>query len=128
MARRSRWSSTSCSRPSSLTSNSTLPRSVLTVAGRSQTLATAWSSPLIAARRTADAATASAAAIANRADTPDRESTAGEARTSRVNRAMTWIRCSGSTAPGSVTEPSPSPQATWASWRIRASSASSETG
>src|SRR5580704_11435332 len=67
IARRSRWSSTSCSLPSSLTSNSTLPRSVLTTAGRSQTLATGCCSPVIAARRTADAATASAAAIANRA-------------------------------------------------------------
>ena len=78
---------------------------------------------VIAARRTAEArARASAAAIANRADTPDRASTAGEARTSRVNLAITWIRCSGSTAPGSW----PS-QAISASWRISASSASSDT-
>src|ERR1017187_4094460 len=101
-ARRSRCSRTSCSRPSSLTSNSTLPRSVLTVDGRSQIRATGCASPVRAARRSAEAATDSAAAIANRADTPDRESTAGDERTSLVNRAMISIRCSGRAAPGAA--------------------------
>ena len=47
-----------------------------TTAGRSPTRATGELSPVIAARRTADAATVSAAAIANRAETPERGSTA----------------------------------------------------
>src|SRR5260370_121142 len=41
------------------------------MAGRSQIRATGCSSPVMAARRTAEAATASAAAIANPAETPD---------------------------------------------------------
>ena len=47
------------------------------------------------ARRSAEAATVSAAAMANRAQTPERGSTAGDSRTARVNRAMTSSRCSG---------------------------------
>ena len=50
------------------------------------------------ARRSAAAATVSAAAIANRAETPDRGSTAGDSRTPRVNRATTSSRCSGTSA------------------------------
>ncbi len=94
MARRSMAPSTSSSRPSSLTSNSTLPRSVLTTAGRSQIRATGGSgpSPASAERRTADAAALSAAAMANRAETPERASTAGDSRTPRVNRAITSTR------------------------------------
>ena len=72
--------------------------------GRSPTRATGTSSaasPSSAVRRTAAAAADSAAAIANRADTPDRPSTAGDSRTRRVNRAMTSIRCSGRSAPAS---------------------------
>ena len=101
MARRSIAASTSSSRPSSLTSNSTLPRSVLTTAGRSHTRATGVSSAssVSADRRTADATVLSAAAMANRAETPERASTAGESRTPRVNRAITSTRCSGSSAP-----------------------------
>ena len=51
--------------------------------------------PVSADRRTADAAAVSAAAIANRAETPERASTAGDSRTSRVNRAITSTRWSG---------------------------------
>ena len=40
-----------------------------------------------------------AAAMANRAETPERASTAGDSRTPRVNRAITSTRCSGSSAP-----------------------------
>ena len=53
------------------------------------------SSPSSPPRRSADAATVSAAAIANRADTPERASTAGDSRTARVNRARTSRTCSG---------------------------------
>ena len=99
IARRSIAPSTSSSRPSSLTSNSTLPRSVLTTAGRSHTRATGVSAaPASADRRTADAAELSAAAMANRAETPERASTAGDSRTPRVNLAITSTRCSGSSA------------------------------
>ena len=100
VARRSIAVSTSSSRPSSLTSNSTLPRSVLTTPGRSHTRATGVSAgePASADRRTADAATLSAAAMANRAETPERASTAGDSRTPRANRAITSTRCSGSSA------------------------------
>jgi len=121
--RRSRCPSTSASLPSSLTSNSTLPRNVVTTAGRSQILATGWSSPLMAARLTAAATTASAAAIANRAETPDRASTAGELRTSLVNLAITSIRCLGRTA--SALSP---PQAISDSCLTTASSSSSDNG
>ena len=76
-----------------------------------------------AERRTAEAAAPSAAAIAKRAETPERESTAGDSRTRRVKRAMTSTRCSGSSAPG--TAPS---QPTTASWRIRPSSSSRVSG
>jgi len=94
IARRSRAPSSSSSRPSSLTSNSTLPRSVLTTGGRSQTRATGVSSvrPASADRRTADAAALSAAAMANLAETPERASTAGDSRTPRVNLAITSTR------------------------------------
>src|SRR6516225_6495380 len=64
VARRSRWVRISSSRPSSLTSNSTLPRSVLTMAGRSQIRATGGSSCCSAA--SADRRTAAAAAAAVR--------------------------------------------------------------
>jgi hypothetical protein len=50
----------------------------------SQIRATASRSLRSPERRSADALTVSAAAIANRADTPERESTAGESRTPRV--------------------------------------------
>ena len=49
-------------------------------------------------RRTADADALSAAAMANRADTPERASTAGDSRTPRVNLAITSTRWSGSSA------------------------------
>ena len=65
-----------------------------------------------AARRTAEAATVSAAATANRAETPERWSTAGDSRTCRVNRAITSTRWSGSAA-----DTASSPQSTSASWR-----------
>ena len=45
-----------------------------------------------------DAAALSAAAMANRADTPERASTAGDSRTPRVNLAITSTRWSGSSA------------------------------
>ncbi len=69
-------------------------------------------------RRTAEAAALSAAAMANRADTPDRASTAGDSRTPLVNRAMTSIRCSGSTASVVMS----------ASCSIRVSSSDSDSG
>ncbi len=79
---------------------------MLTTAGRSQIRATGGSGPdpvstgpASAERRTADAAALSAAAMANRAETPERASTAGESRTPRVNRAITSTRWSGSSAP-----------------------------
>ena len=49
----------------------------------------------MAARRTAEAATVSSPAMANRALTPERWSTWLDSRTSRVNRAMISARCSG---------------------------------
>ena len=55
--------------------------------------------PASADRRTAEAAALSAAAMANLAETPERASTAGESRTPRVNRAITSMRWSGSSAP-----------------------------
>ena len=76
---RSRWWTTSASRPSSPISNSSLPSSVGSTVGTSQTRATAGSSPVRAARRSAEAATPSAAAIANRALTPARWSTDADA-------------------------------------------------
>ena len=96
-ALRARCCSTSSSRPSSLTSNSTLPRRVGTTPARSPTRATG-SSAVMAARRNAAPASASAAAIAKRAETPLRWSTAPDSRTSRVKRAMTSSRCSGTMA------------------------------
>ena len=63
--------------------------------GTSQIRATATPSPVRAPRRSADAATPSAAAIANRALTPERWSTAGDSRSPRVSRATTSSRCSG---------------------------------
>ena len=71
---------TSSSRPSSPISNSTLPRSVGRTSARSPMRATASSSPVSAARRRADADVASAAAMANRAETPERWSTEDEVR------------------------------------------------
>src|ERR1700729_887445 len=55
--------------------------------------------------------------LAGQGGAPDGESTAGEARTSRVNLATTWVRCTGTTASGSVP-----PQAICDSCSIRASS------
>jgi len=72
VARRKRCSSTACSRPSSPDSNSSLPRSTSITVPRSTTRATGSVSPSTAPRCRAAAATVSAAAIANRADTPDR--------------------------------------------------------
>ena len=69
---RRRWASTSRSRPSSPDSNSTLPRRTSSAASRSTTRATAASSPRDVARCRAAAATVSAPAMANRAETPDR--------------------------------------------------------
>ena len=70
VARRSRCSSTACSRPSSPDSNSSLPRSTSITVPRSTTRATGSCSPSTAERCRAAAATVSAAAIANRAETP----------------------------------------------------------
>jgi hypothetical protein len=50
----------------------------------SQIRATASRSFLSPERRSADAATVSAAAMANRAEMPERASTAGDSRTARV--------------------------------------------
>ncbi len=97
-ATRSRCATTSASRPSSPISNSTLPSSVGSTLGRSQTRATAMPSPVRALRRSADAATPSAAAMAKRALTPERWSTDDEPRRPRVSRAMTSSRCSGTSA------------------------------
>jgi hypothetical protein len=47
------------------------------------------------ARRTADAATVSTAAMANRADTPERWSICGASRTARAKRPTTSSRCEG---------------------------------
>src|SRR5262249_21297305 len=69
VARRSRWVRISSSRPSSLTSNSTLPRSVLTMAGRAQMRApggSAWCSAAGGRRRPPPAARASPAAASER--------------------------------------------------------------
>ncbi len=63
--------------------------------GTSHTRATATPSPARAPRRSAEAATPSAAAIANRALTPERWSTDGDSRSPRVSRATTSTRCSG---------------------------------
>ena len=101
-ARRSRCRSTSISRPSSDASNSTLPRSVGTIPGRSPTRATASLSPVRAARRSALAATVSAPATGNRAETPERWSTAEDSRTIRVNRASTSTRWCGTLATSSA--------------------------
>ena len=109
VAWRSRCSSTSSSRSSSgslpASANSTLPRLAGTTPGRSTTRATGRVSPATAARRTAEAATVSRPAIANRALTPERWSTWLDSRTSRVNRAMISTRCSGTT--GVSNAPSP---------------------
>ena len=119
IARRSNAPSTSSSLPSSLTSNSTFPRSVLTMTGRSHTRATGGSAdPASADRRTADAAALSAAAIANLAETPERASMAGDSRTARVNLAITSTRWSGSSAP----------TATSASCLIKVSSSDRDSG
>ena len=87
VARRSRWSSVSFSRPSSPGANSSLPRSTAGTDSRSTGRAVGRGSPVIAARRRAAAAMVSAAATANRADTPEPWSTAVDSRSSRVNRA-----------------------------------------
>ena len=78
--------------------------------------ATAGSSPVSAERRSAEAAAVSVAATPNRADTPERASTAGDSRTLRVNRATTSSRKSGTIA------------ATCASCRITPISSSSRSG
>src|ERR1700753_1302584 len=78
VARRNRCSSTACSRPSSPDSNSSLPRSTAITVPRSTTRATGSVSPSTAPRWRAEAATVSAAAIANPADTPDRWSAEGD--------------------------------------------------
>ena len=78
--------------------------------------ATAGVSPVSAPRRSADAAAVSAAAMPNRAETPDRESTAGDSRTWRANRAMTSIRKSGTVA------------TSVASWRTSVTSSSRSSG
>ncbi|CNL34291.1 Uncharacterised protein [Mycobacterium tuberculosis] len=72
VARRNRCSSTACSRPSSPDSNSSLPRSTSITVPKSTTRATGSVSPSTAPRCRAAAATVSAAAMANRADTPER--------------------------------------------------------
>jgi hypothetical protein len=94
------------------------------VAHRSVTRATGTSSPQTAARRTAEAATVSAAAMANRAETPERASIWGDSRTALVKRAITSSRW-----PGTTGRPSGcSSQASTASWRIRVTSSSRRSG
>ncbi len=94
VARRSRCSSTACSRPSSPDSNSSLPRSTSITVPRSTTRATGSCSPRIVERCRAAAATVSAAAIANRADTPERWSIDCDSRRPRANRARICSRYS----------------------------------
>jgi len=53
---------------------------------------------VIAARRSAAAATVSAAATANRAETPEPWSTALDSRSDRVSRATISRRCRGTSA------------------------------
>ena len=98
VAVRSRWSRISSSRPSSPDSNSILPASTSTAVSRSTGRATACSSPCRAARCRAEAATVSAPAMANRALTPLRWSTALDSRSARVNRARISTRWSGTSA------------------------------
>ncbi len=74
----------SCSRPSSPDSNSIFPVRTSTAASKSTIRATASSSPRTLARRSAAAATVSAPAMANRADTPELWLMAGEWRSARV--------------------------------------------
>ena len=92
---RSRWVRTSVSRPSSPVSNSILPPSTSTAVSRSTTRATASSSPWVVARCSAAAAMVSAPAIAKRALTPERWSTACDSRRLRVKRASTSSRYAG---------------------------------
>ncbi len=98
VAVRSRWSRISSSRPSSPDSNWILPARTSTAVSRSTGRATACSSPWRVARWRAAAAMVSAPAMANRALTPLRWSTALDSRSARAKRARISTRWSGTSA------------------------------